>query len=348
MADEIDFSSDQQPHQLVVFAIDGLTTLSSTSRFMPNTHKMAAQGLYTTQMRTSINIVNSDVPSWTSIFYSSSSSLYGCDDNGCGGVPRMYDDMPTWLDILEDEYGYAVTVFSQNKELMEFIIDRQIFGSDIWTTDMLEKIQDYKLPNTPRNLLLIHFSGLERLGEVSGYNSFNYRAGVTCIDQQIALISYALWQTNPETTTFVLMTDHGGNHYNHATISLSNLQVPFMMWGDGVVSHPRLTDQSLQTLQIGPTILTVLNMEDSIPTFWAEKSLMNVKATDTHPSGITFDQIPNFEEEVDIENCAIPYSIKHIHIAWASRFVFIALSLLMVIGSLFFQDPTGLILFDIK
>lgn len=346
-ASEVDFSSDSQKHQLIAFAIDGLTTLSSTSRFMPETHKMASRGLYTSQMRTSTNIVNSDVPSWTSIFYASSSSLYGCDDNGCSDLPRMFDDMPTWLDILEESYGYDVTIFSQNGKFLEEVLDRETFNTPIWTTQMFDQIQNHRFSNSPRRLILIHFSGLERMGEVSGYDSFNYRAGVTCIDQQIALISYALWKDNPESTTFMLMTDHGGNMYDHASLSLFNLQVPFMMWGDGVVSHPKLSDQSLQTVQIGPTILTVLNMEDSIPSFWAEKPLMHVKSDDKHPSGITFAQIPNFEEKVEIEECNIPHSIKHVHIKWANFFIFIPLTLLMVVGSLFFQDPTSLVLFDI-
>jgi hypothetical protein len=341
------FSLDSQKHHLVVFAVDGLTTLSSTSRFMPYTHQMASKGLYAYQMRTSINIVNSDIPAWVSIFYASSSSVYGCDDNGCGGIPRMFDDMPTWLDILESEYDYAVTTFSQNKDFMDDILDRESFGSRIWTLEMLEQIQNHQFPNTPRKLTLIHFSGLERVAEVSGYNSFNYRAGVNCIDQQIATISYLLWEDNPESTTFMLVTDHGGFEYDHSKINLNNLQVPFMMWGDGVVSHPRLTGQSLETLQIGPTILSVLDMEDDIPSFWSEKPLMNVKATESKPSGITFNDIQNFGE-IEIENCEIPYSIKHVHIVWANRIIFIVLFSLIVAGSLFFQHPLGLSLFNIK
>ena len=315
---------------------------------MPETHKMASHGLYTSQMRTSTNIVNSDVPSWISIFYASSSSLYGCDDNGCDGLPRMFDDMPAWLDILEESYGYDVVIFSQNGKMMNNVLDRESFNSPVWTTKMFDQIQNHRFSNTPRRLILVHFSGLERMGEVSGYNSFNYRAGVACIDQQIALISYTLWKEYPESTTFMLMTDHGGELYDHAQLSLFNLQVPFMMWGDGVVSHPRLTDQSLQTVQIGPTLLSLLNMEDSIPTFWSEKPLMNVKATESHPSGITFAQISNFEEKIEIEECHIPQSIKHKHIKWANIMIIISSFLIMVLGSLFFQDPSNLILFDIQ
>jgi hypothetical protein len=345
-------SDDEESHQLVIFAIDELMSMTSTSRFMSNTQEFASKGLYTPRMRSVNAITRSDVPSWVSIFYASSSSIYGCDDNGCGEIPRMFDDMPTWLDILETEYDYTVTVFSQNKKLIDEVLDRDSVGSDIWTLDMFNRVKEYRFPSTPFQAVVIHFSGLGRVGEVNGYDSFNYRAGVMCIDEQIAKLAYFLWQNNEERTTFALMSNHGGNRFGHSFLDLNNIQVPFMMWGYGVVARPRVNDQSLQTVQIGPTILSVLNMEESIPIFWAERPIENIKVTDTKPVGITFSQLSSSAEkylsDIDASECRIPYSIKHSHIIRANRFIFVFMTLLMVLGSIFFQDPKGLMMFDLQ
>jgi hypothetical protein len=343
---------EEQGHQLVIFAIDALMSMDSTSRFMSNTQEFASKGLYTPHMRSINAVTHSDVPSWITIFYATSPELYGCDDNGCGDIPRMFDDMPTWLDILEEEEDYTVTVFSQNKKLIDEVLDRDAIGFEYWTLDMFDRVRDYRFPSTPNQAILIHFSGLERLGEVNGYDSFNYRAGVMCIDQQIAKITYALWQNNPNATTFALVSNHGGNRYGHSKLDLNNIQVPFMMWGHRVVAHPRLTDQSLQTGQIGPTILTVLGLEDDIPEFWIERPIENIETTQTKPDGIFFSQLEasanTYLAEIDPIECEIPYSIKHSSIVGANQLIFIVMSSMMALGSLFFQDPRGLLLFDLQ
>ena len=119
--------------QLVVIAVDGLTSGLSTARYMPKTHVMANRGVYTSHMRTVHDIAVDEV-AWDSIFYASSTSVRGCDNNGCDSVAQAIDDMPNWVDILEDEFedeeddddsdDFTVFLFSQDKKTLDDVLDR--------------------------------------------------------------------------------------------------------------------------------------------------------------------------------------------------------------------------------
>src|SRR3989338_9041927 len=182
--------------QLVVFAVDGLTTGASTPRYMPKTHVMADRGLYTAHMRAEHDTADSRV-AWDPVFYASSTSERGCDNNGCDSVPRAIDDMPNWVDVLEEDEDFTVSIFSEDKEMLDEGLDRNSLGYAPMARTMEEAVIDV-------------------------------------------------------------------------------IQLPFMLWGHHVAGHLHVDDQSLQTVQIGPTILTVLDAEDSIPEFWIQKAIRDI------------------------------------------------------------------------
>lgn len=285
---------------------------------MPKTHVMADRGLYTSHMRTVHDIANSLV-AWDSVFYASSTSERGCDNNGCDSVPRAIDDMPNWIDILEsseDDGGadYTVTVFSQDKKTMDAVLDRNSLSYPPMTHAMEDAILDYHFPDTPNQLVLVHFSGLDRVGVVNGYGSINYKALVGCTDDSIDLLSRYLWERCPNGTTFMLMSNHGGNNYEHSSFTMAVIQVPFMMWGHNVAPHVHVDDQALETTQIGPTLLTVLSLEDSIPDFWNDKPIHGIKPRHDCPDGVTFHTLPAPPEGSEDENAScevLPVSVSH-------------------------------------
>jgi len=295
--------------QLVVFAIDGLTSQASTSKYMPKTHAMAEHGLYTPHMRTTHDTARTAV-AWIPVFYASSTSEYGCDNNGCDSIPRMFDEMPNWVDILEEEEDFAVSVFSQDKRVIDEVLDRNSWGYPIKTLDMQEAIVNFVFPDVPKQLVVVHLSGLNRLGEVSKYDSFNYNAFAGCIDNSIDVIARALWELCPEGTTFVLTSNHGGHGYQHTDFVLDVVQVPFMMWGHHVASGVHVDGQSLQTVQIGPTIMDVLGYLGDLPVFWIDRQITDIKPTGGDPDGITFDTLPPPVEEKTIP-CQVPISVSN-------------------------------------
>src|SRR3989338_7229599 len=257
--------------QLVVFAVDGLTTGASTPRYMPKTHVMADRGLYTAHMRAEHDTADSRV-AWDPVFYASSTSERGCDNNGCDSVPRAIDDMPNWVDVLEEDEDFTVSIFSGDKEMLDEGLGSQPQASGPLARTMEEAVVAYNFPDTPNQLVLIHFSGLNRLGMVSGYESFNYKALVACIDDSIDVMAR-------------------------------------MLWGHHVAGHLHVDDQSLQTVQIGPTILTVLDAEDSIPEFWIQKAIRDISG----PDGVVLSTLPPpaVEEEERADCSIIPISVSH-------------------------------------
>jgi hypothetical protein len=305
----------------VVIAVDGLTSGLSTARYMPKTHVMANRGVYTSHMRTVHDIAVDEV-AWDSIFYASSTSVRGCDNNGCDSVAQAIDDMPNWVDILEDEFedeeddddsdDFTVFLFSQDKKTLDDVLDRSALPFAPMAQDMEEAILDYNFPDTPKQLVLVHFSGFDRVGIVSGYESWNYKALVGCTDNSIDVIARHLWARCPNATTFLLISNHGGEKYQHTTFSMNDIQVPFMMWGHRVAAHVHVDDQPLQTTQIGPTLLTVLGMEDSIPDFWIEKPIIGIPLEDEDDAdSVIFSQLPAAIDEETPSCEVLPISVDH-------------------------------------
>lgn len=320
--------------QLVVFAVDGLTTGASTPRYMPKTHVMADRGLYTAHMRAEHDTADSRV-AWDPVFYASSTSERGCDNNGCDSVPRAIDDMPNWVDVLEEDEDFTVSIFSEDKEMLDEVLDRNSLGYAPMARTMEEAVVDYHFPDTPNQLVLIHFSGLNRLGMVSGYESFNYKALVACIDDSIDVMARTLWERCPNCTTFMLMSNHGGRHYEHRSFVIDVIQVPFMLWGHHVAGHLHVDDQSLQTVQIGPTILTVLDAEDSIPEFWIQKAIRDISG----PDGVVLSTLPPpaVEEEERADCSIIPISVSHHVISSMNRITIVLTGgAMLVFGAFFF------------
>ena len=271
--DEDDDEDDFEPHQLVIIGVDGLRGSASTSRWMPFVHRMAStHGVYTPKARTVTTTVS--MPGWIAVLYAATPAEYGCSNNRehCA-APAEVGTYRSLLDVLEYERSYSITVMAEHE-----IIDRALRGQrpvERFSSDgrsMLERLSDeHRLPQTDRRALFVHFDGVDHVGHAMGYESPNYLAQVRCVDWQISQIVDRLWRWEPQRTTFVVVADHGGRGFEHEgleRLSLDTLQVPLAMWGYGVPSGVTLFSEAVDSVQLAPTLLTLLGYGEDIPPYW--------------------------------------------------------------------------------
>lgn len=264
-------------HQLVVYAVDGLLSTMMGYRFMPAMYRIAGTGCTTMKMRT-MDATVSEQATWGSIFYSADVSSWGCDKDGCNEVPRASEILSqSWIDILENEANYGVSLFSDKPKKLERVLGRDVEKVDYRTLVFSSSMLHLPGDNSQR-VVLFHFSGLNEIGRVSGYDSVNYRAFVACIDRALFRLTGKLWPLAPNTTTFMLLSDHGGSGHDHSHFDIKTLQVPFAMWGYGMGTHQcHIGLLSTETTQIAPTLFTIFNQTDLIPvSSWHARPIENV------------------------------------------------------------------------
>lgn len=325
--DDVDSDAD---HQLIVFSVSGLLGRVVTPRYMPLVHKYVTQGTHTTSMRTTHDTKHSKL-GWISAFFASSSSEFGCDDNGCDSVPRVSDDMRSWVDMLEQDHGYAVTLLSERRDVMVDVLERDdVDGFHQCTMRMFRHLVDATLPNAHRRLLLFDVGCVDRLGHVSGFGGFNYFAQVACLDRQLSFLIDKLWAERPNSTTFMLMANHGGTDFGHASFEIQTIQVPFAMWGYGVAQDVDLWDQPTEVEQIGPSLLTALGYSDCIPSSWLYHPITGIYDNADYAVYAPPDES---YEDVRREECAVPQSVDHAsarRTASIHLYILIAILFLMV------------------
>lgn len=305
-------------HQLVVFAVDGLLGRVVTNRYMPLLTARIVQGASTTTMRTTHDTRHAKL-GWISAFFASSSSEFGCDDNGCDSVPRVDDDMRSWIDILEQDHGYAVTLLSERRDVIVDVLERDdVDGFHQCSMRMFRHLADTTLPNAHRRLLLVNIGCVDRQGHVSGFGGFNYFAQVACLDRQLDFLIDRLWAERPNSTTFMLVSNHGGTHFDHDTFASQTVEVPFAMWGYGVMQDVDFWDQASEVEQIGPSLFTALDYADCIPPTWLYRPIPDIYDSVDYAVYVPPDEPI---EDVRKEECAVPQSVDHASARRAADFI---------------------------
>lgn len=289
MAEDTDDEDDNLPHQLVILGVSGLTSRAFSPANMPFLYNQASKhGAYTTKMRTVSSAY--ETPAWISILYGATPEEYGCESDSQCDLPSDVQGYRSLLDLLEYDYGYAISLFSEHNQDDPFSgvspitealrKQRTVSHYSGGTLDMLHRAQDERhLPQTDQRILFFHFTGADRMGHSMGYDGEMYHAEVQCIDWQLQMLCDALWEYEPERTTFVLVSEHGGSGYEHNNFDVHTIQVPFAMWGYGVKKGVNLDRKATTTPQIAPTIIYSLDMD--VPEEWVHVPLHQVQGEDS-------------------------------------------------------------------
>lgn len=283
---------------------------------MPLLQKFTQRGGVTTTMRTT-DSMRSPHAGWISIFYAASPAEFGCNDHGCDHVPRFDPDDRSFLTILEEDYDYQTMIFSENARDFSEMLERDagdIRSERLCTRDIFDEVRNAHLPQTDRRTIVVHVSCLDRLGEVSGYGSYNYVDRVHCMDKEFAALAMHFWEYMPNTTTFLLVSNHGGSGFTHGKFVLPTVNVAFSAWGYGFRRHAPFIGRPLITQQIAPTLFTALNITDAIPNTWLEYPMDDDVYTTTEGEYAVQSEVEDLlppSISIDPDTCVLPFSTSH-------------------------------------
>ena len=314
-ASESDDDDADEPHQLVLIGVSGLTSRAFSPAYMPFAFGQASErGAYTTHMRTISS--HFETPAWISLLYGATPEEYGCEADDRCDLPADVQSYRSLFDVLEYDYGYSVALFSEHNGLSSrnpiseaVRKQRPVSYFSSGTLDMLRRAQDERhLPQTDQRVLFFHFTGADRMGHSMGYDGEMYHAEVQCLDWQIQMLCDSLWEYEPERTTFVLMAEHGGTGYEHDTFDIHTVQVPFAMWGYGVNGGGMNLDRRATTTpQVAPTIAYALDID--IPEEWVHIPITQLRSY--QGSCKHSEMVHSWNETYDGGLCPVPQGWSH-------------------------------------
>ena len=304
----------EEPHQVVVFAINGLMGKKTTGRAMPLLHDFTNKGVWTMQMRATLSNKHPKI-GWIPSFYGLSPIAYGCDEEaGCENVPPMVYDPLNYIDVLGETLQYQINIFSETPEYLGTIIGDN-YNINKFNSKKDDLLTQVHLSSFGNRFVLFHWNEIERTGASDGWASSNYNGQVDCLDYQIYTLALALWEYSPNRTTFVMLSDRGGHNFGHKQFVLDTVQTPLAMWGYGITKNVNLFDAIVDPIQLPITLLTAIdaNATDDVPSYWnteviprvvqTNESLMlrlgdiHVRTIDTPPQC----DIPNTVEHHDLQ-----------------------------------------------
>lgn len=175
---------------------------------------------------------------------------------------------PVFSQIEQTSDGFFPTIFSQYRAVspntefgymyqwdgMRYVVDNRVFNtikvfdlSEGGTNDMAEQAIHYVVEKRPAIAAFI-WDFPDHVGHAEGWMSESYLKNLNYLDGIIKKIVETCADNgiDDSNTLFIITSDHGGHDKTHGAPQMSDLETPFIMFGNGVTRGYEITDPLLQ------------------------------------------------------------------------------------------------------
>ena len=158
-------------------------------------------------------------------------------------------------------------------------VDYDVHGADEdRTTDLAV---DYIKARRP-DFLFVHLDHVDHAGHADGHGTPHYYEAVTKADALIGRIRQATVEAGIAEDTVILVTsDHGGVGKGHGGESLAELEIPWIVYGEGVKPGVEL-DLPINTFDTGATVAWLLGAD--IPYAWLGRPVRPILQGEAMPA----------------------------------------------------------------
>ncbi len=127
-----------------------------------------------------------------------------------------------------------VTGADNGKDKLDYVYINNGVSAASLTTTFLST-----MASAPKTFSFVHFQDPDAAGHASGWGSTSYNNALKAVDTQIGNILAAIDASGAlnGNTVVMLTADHGGHGTIHGTLTdIRDTQIPFLVWGAGVVA----------------------------------------------------------------------------------------------------------------
>ncbi|MBB6002570.1 alkaline phosphatase [Arcicella rosea] len=272
------FSQSKIEH-VILIGVDGLGAYAFKNTRVPNLRKLMSKGTWTMQARSVLP--SSSAPNWASMVMGVGPELHGYTTWG-----SQKPDLPARV---LDEYGMFPNVYSllrKGKPSSEIGViyewdgigflfpkqavdkDQNCDGDSATASAAVSYIKEKK-----PNFLFVHFNEVDHVGHSIGHNTPAYYQSVETIDTYLGTIIQSIKDAGiAEKTVIIFTADHGGINKNHGSISMQEMQIPWIIAGPGIKTNHEVTE-SVMTFDTAATIAKLFKLKQ--PQVWIGKPVVD-------------------------------------------------------------------------
>lgn len=268
-------ANGQKIEHVVLIGSDGFGAYAFKKAKVPNLRAMMLEGSWSLNARTVLP--SSSAPNWASMVMGAGPELHGYTTWG-----SQKPDMPA-REL--DEYGMFPSIYTllrrsdaQNEigVIYEWSGIGYLFPKAAVNHDqnpdgdiaVTKAATDYIKKSKP-TFLFIHLHDVDSVGHTVGHDTPEYYQAVERTDAHIGSILQSIKDAGIEKNTVVLFTaDHGGVNKGHGSISMNEMQIPWIMKGLKVKKNFEVTE-SIMTYDTAATIAAMLKLKQ--PSVWVGK-----------------------------------------------------------------------------
>jgi len=266
---------------VVIIGVDGMKGEAALNAQTPYMHGLMSKGAYTLHARAVIPLVSK--PNWASMIMGAPPEQHGVTSNEW--LPNKFDITP----VCTDSAGIFPTIFGVLREQRPKAVIGIFTDWDGFTTlvepkspDLMEVTNEDQAKTTEQaltfirehkpTLTFIHYDSVDEAGHTYGWDTPQYYAAVTQIDQYLGEILKTLDETGLLGQTIILVTaDHGGLGLKHGENLMPDIEIPWIISGPGIRRGIEIASP-VNTYDTAPTVAYVLGL--SQPSCWLGKAML--------------------------------------------------------------------------
>lgn len=267
-------SANKVEHVFLI-GLDGMSSAGFVKADMPELKSLMDDGMYTTKKRSVLP--SSSAINWASMFMGAPTEIHGYTTWGSKTpeLPsRVIGDngiFPTIFQLTRQKYPSSEIGVIYDWDGIKYLVDTLSLNYHAQTPsaepeNMASMASEYILDKKPKLAAFI-FDNPDHVGHTIGWETDEYEAMLHRLDACVKEIVDAIDEAGIRDKSIIIVTaDHGGIGTGHGSISLNEMETPFIMAGPGIPCNICLDDQSMMQYDIASTIAKLLDIEQ--PQVW--------------------------------------------------------------------------------
>lgn len=264
--------AQQGVQHVILIGSDGFGAYAFQKAKVPHIRKLMQNGSWSLQARTVLP--SSSAPNWASMVMGAGPELHGYTTWG-----SKKPDLPARV---LDEYGMFPSIYALLRkakpdseigviyewEGIGYLFPKTAVNKDQNSDGdaaVTKAATDYIKAQKP-NFLFIHLHDVDSVGHQIGHDTPDYYAAIERTDAYIGKILQSIRDAGIEKNTVVLFTaDHGGIQKGHGSISMNEMQIPWVIKGPGIKRNHEISS-SIMTFDTAATLAKLLGL--TAPQVW--------------------------------------------------------------------------------
>lgn len=273
------YSQSKKIKHVVLIGCDGFGAYALPQADMPHLKKMMKEGAWSLTARSVLP--SSSAVNWASMLMGAGPTMHGYTEwnSAVPEIPSVDSNrfglFPTVFGLLKEQQPTAVSALIYSWQGINPLIEKQATTIRVPANDNDDFCADTAaaiIRNQKPVLTFIHLDQPDGVGHNIGHHTPEYFNELKKVDARIGKILQAVEQAGIVDQTVVLVTaDHGGKDKGHGGKSLDEVQIPWVIYGEGIQQGRQLSG-TIITFDTAATIAYMLGLK--MPQSWRGKPVL--------------------------------------------------------------------------